>query len=137
MWVVLAFGSAFFAGITSVLAKCGIKKSDSRVATAIRTIVVLIVAFLMTLVSGSISGIGAVSGRTLLFLILSGIATGASWLCYYGALKEGLASVVVSIDKLSVLVTVAFSCFVLKEKLTLKAVVGLFLLTAGTLCMLI
>ena len=135
MWVVLAFGSAFFAGITSVLAKCGIKRSDSRVATAIRTIVVLIVAFLMTLVSGSISGIGAVSGRTLLFLILSGIATGASWLCYFKALSVGDVNKVVPIDKSSTVLTMILACIFFGEEITLLKGLCMVAIAAGTFLM--
>lgn len=135
MWVVLAFGSAFFAGITSVLAKCGIKRSDSRVATAIRTIVVLIVAFLMTLVNGSISGIGAVSGRTLLFLILSGVATGASWLCYFKALSVGDVNKVVPIDKSSTVLTMILACIFFGEEITLLKGLCMVAIAAGTFLM--
>ena len=91
MWILYATGSAFFAGITSILAKCGIKKTDSDVATAIRTIVVLLFSWLMVLVAGSGSGIGEIDGKTMLFLVLSGIATGASWLCYFRALQVGMS----------------------------------------------
>ena len=108
MWLIFAFGSAFFSGLTSILAKCGIQKTDSDVATAVRTIVVLLFSWLMVLVIGTLSEIKDISGNTLLFLILSGMATGASWLCYYRALQEGPASVVVPIDKLSILVTMLF-----------------------------
>lgn len=138
MWLIYAVASAFFAGVTSILAKCGIRKTDSNVATALRTVVVLIFSWIMvflTKVQGQITGI---DGKTLLFLVLSGGATGASWaswLCYYRALKEGPASVVVPIDKLSVLVTVAFSYFVFGEKLGKRSAVGLALLTAGTVAM--
>ena len=95
MWILFAFGSALFAGLTSILAKCGIRKTDSTVATAIRTIVVLIFSWLMVFVVGSQKTISTISGRTLLFLVLSGLATGGSWLCYYKALQDGPASVVV------------------------------------------
>lgn len=135
MWVVLAFGSAFFAGITSVLAKCGIKRSDSRVATAIRTIVVLIVAFLMTLVTGSISEIGNVSGRTLLFLILSGIATGASWLCYFKALSIGDVNKVVPIDKSSTVLTMILAFIFFGEEITLVKGLCMAAIAAGTFLM--
>lgn len=96
MWILYATGSAFFAGITSILAKCGIKKTDSDVATAIRTIVVLLFSWLMVLVAGSGSGIGEIDGKTMLFLVLSGIATGASWLCYFRALQVGDVNKVVT-----------------------------------------
>lgn len=118
MWVFFAFGSAWFAGLTSILAKCGIRKTDSTVATAIRTIVVLLFSWLMVFVAGSQETIPAIHSTTLLFLVLSGLATGASWLCYYKALQDGPASVVVPIDKLSILVTVLFSSLVFHEKLT-------------------
>lgn len=136
MWLVFAFGSAIFAGVTSILAKCGIRKTDSTVATAIRTIVVLAFSWLMVFVAGSQDQISSINGKTQLFLILSGLATGASWLCYYRALQDGPASVVVPIDKLSILVTVAFSGLVFHEKLTRRAAIGLLLITVGTLVML-
>ena len=136
MWLFFAVGSAFFAGVTAILAKCGIRKTDSTVATAIRTIVVLAFAWLMVFVVGSQDQIGDIGGVTLLFLVLSGLATGASWLCYYRALQEGPASVVVPIDKLSILVTVAFSYVVFHEKLTRRSGWGLALIVAGTLAML-
>ena len=136
MWLIFAFGSAIFAGITSILAKCGIRKTDSTVATAIRTVVVLAFSWLMVFVAGSQSQISGIDGKTLLFLVLSGLSTGASWLCYYRALQDGPASVVVPIDKLSILVTVAFPGLVFHEKLTRRAAVGLLLVTGGTLVML-
>lgn len=132
MWIFYAIGSSFFAGITAILAKCGIKKTDSDVATAIRTVVVLLFSWLMVLMTGTWGGITQIDSRTLLFLILSGVATGASWLCYYRALQEGSASVVVPIDKLSMLVTIVFSWIVFHEKLTKKAAIGVLLITAGT-----
>ena len=135
MWVLFAVGSSFFAGITAILAKCGIRKTDSDVATAIRTVVVLLFSWLMVLVTGTWSGIRNVDGKTLLFLVLSGLATGASWLCYYRALQDGPASVVVPIDKLSILVNIAFSWVVFKEKLTKKAAFGLLCILAGTIMM--
>lgn len=137
MWVLLALGSAVFAGITSVLAKCGIKNTDSAAATAIRTAVVLLMSFVMVLIAGSLGQIADISAKSWIFLVLSGLATGASWLCYYKALRDGLASVVVPIDKLSILVTVAFSSIVLKERLSVKAICGLVLIAAGTLLMLV
>lgn len=137
MWLFYAAGSAFFAGITSILAKCGIRKTDSTVATAIRTIVVLIFTWIMVFVAGSQSGITQIGGRTLLFLVLSGLATGASWLCYYRALQDGPASIVVPIDKLSILVTIAFSYLVFQERLSKRAMAGLAGIVAGTLVMLL
>lgn len=137
MWVLPALGSAAFAGLTSVLAKCGIRKTDSTVATAIRTAVVLLMSFLMVLIVGSLGGIGHIGAKTWVFLVLSGLATGASWLCYYRALQLGPASVVVPTDKLSILLTVAFSCLFLHEKLTRRAAVGLALIVVGTLLMLV
>ena len=137
MWIFLAAGSALFAGVTSILAKCGIRETDSNVATAIRTIVVLMFAWLMVFVVGSQDQISAIDGKTLAFLVLSGLATGASWLCYFRALQLGPASVVVPIDKLSILVTVAFSWLVFREKLTGRSACGLALITAGTLAMLV
>ena len=137
MWILFAFGSALFAGLTSILAKCGIRKTDSTVATAIRTIVVLLFSWLMVFVVGSQGTIRDISGKTLLFLALSGLATGASWLCYFKALQDGPASVVVPIDKLSILVTVLFSYLVFHEKLTAKSGLGLAGIVAGTLLMLV
>ena len=137
MWIVYAVGSAFFAGITSILAKCGIKKTDSNVATAIRTVIVLIFSWLIVFITGSVRTISDIPLKTWVFLILSGLATGASWLCYYKALQDGLACVVVPIDKLSILVTIVFSYVVFKEKLTTKAGIGLVLIVAGTLAMLL
>ena len=137
MWILFAFGSALFAGLTSILAKCGIRKTDSTVATAIRTIVVLLFSWLMVFVVGSQGTVRAISGKTLLFLALSGLATGGSWLCYYKALQDGPASVVVPIDKLSILVTVLFSYLVFHEKLTAKSGLGLAGIVAGTLLMLV
>ena len=137
MWILFAAGSALFAGVTAILAKCGIRKTDSTVATAIRTLVVLAFAWTMVFVVGSQGEIRNIGPTTLFFLVLSGLATGASWLCYFKALKDGPASVVIPIDKLSILVTVAFSYVFFKEKLTAKAFVGLILITVGTLCMLI
>lgn len=137
MWILFAFGSALFAGLTSILAKCGIRKTDSTVATAIRTIVVLAFSWLMVFVVGSQGTIGDISGRTLLFLVLSGLATGGSWLCYFRALQDGPASVVVPIDKLSILMTVLFSYLVFHERLTKKSALGLAGIVAGTLLMLV
>lgn len=132
-----AVGSALFAGLTSILAKCGIRKTDSTVATAIRTIVVLIFSWAMVFLVGSQNQLGSIGGKTLLFLVLSGLATGASWLCYYRALQDGPASLVAPIDKLSILVTVLFSYVVFHEKLSRRSALGLLLLVGGTLVMLL
>lgn len=137
MWIIFAFASAFFAGVTSILAKCGIRKTDSTVATAIRAIVVLAFSWLMVFVVGAQGQLRTLDGKTLLFLILSGLATGGSWLCYYKALQDGLASVVVPIDKLSILVTIAFSALVFHERLSRRATVGLVTVVAGTFVMLL
>lgn len=137
MWLLFAFGSALFAGLTAILAKCGIRNTDSNVATALRTGVVLIFSWLMVFVVGAQSGIRDISAKVLIFLILLGLSTGISWLCYYRALQTGPASVVVPIDKLSILVTIAFSYIVFHEKLSLKSGTGLLLIVAGTLALLI
>ena len=137
MWIFFAFGSAFFVGITAILAKCGIRKTDSDVATAVRTIVVLIFAWIMVWIAGSAHDITALSAKTWVFLVLSGFATGASWLCYYKALQLGPASLVAPIDKLSILVTMLFSYIVFHERLSRKALTGLAVLVAGTLVMLV
>ena len=137
MWLMFAVGSALFAGLTSVLAKCGIRKTDSTVATAIRTIVVLIFSWAMVFLVGSQNQLGSIGGKTLLFLVLSGLATGGSWLCYYRALQDGPAILVVPIDKLSILVTVLFSYVVFHEKLSRRSALGLVLLVGGTLVMLV
>lgn len=135
MWIGAAVLSAFFAGITAVLAKCGIRKTDSDVATALRTVVVLIFSWVMVFLVGSQKTIGEISGKSLVFLVLSGLATSASWLCYYYAIQNGTVSVVVPIDKMSILVTVVFSYLFLKEKISKKAAAGLVLMLAGTLLM--
>lgn len=124
-----------FSGITAILAKCGIRKTDSTVATAVRTVVVLVFSWLMVFVTGKKSKVREIPKKELLFICLSGFATGGAWLCYYKALQDGLASVVVPIDKLSILVTIAFSYIVFKEKLSKKSAAGLVLITAGTLMM--
>lgn len=129
--------SALFAGLTAILAKCGIRKTDSVAATAIRTGVVLLFSWLMAWIVGSGPTITSLSAKTWIFLILSGLATGGSWLCCYKALQDGLASVVVPIDKLSILVTILFSSLVLKETLSRKAALGLVLILAGTGAMLL
>lgn len=137
MWILSAVGSALFAGLTAILAKCGIRKTDSTVATAIRTGVVLAFSWLMVFIVGSQDTIRDISGKTLLFLVLSGLATGGSWLCYFKALQLGDVNKVVPIDKLSILVTIAFSYFVFHEKLTKKSALGLMLVVGGTLLMLV
>lgn len=129
--------SALFAGLTAILAKCGIRKTDSDAATAIRTIVVLLFSWLMVWIVGSGPTITSLSAKTWIFLILSGLTTGGSWLCYYKALQDGLASVVVPIDKLRLLVSIGFSALVFKERLSKKAALGLGLIVAGTLLMLV
>ena len=128
MWVLFAFGSAMLAGLTSVLAKCGIKKTDSTVATAIRTIVVLIFSWLMVFVVGSQETISAIGGRTLLFLVLSGLATGASWLCYFKALQLGDVNKVVPIDKSSTVLTILLAAIFLQEGVSLTKGIGVCLL---------
>ena len=137
MWIAYAFGSALFAGLTSILAKCGIKQTDSNVATALRTIVVLVFSWFMVLVTGADHNFAAVSGKTWCFLLLSGLATGASWLCYFKALQLGEVNKVVPIDKLSLLVTIVFSYVIFHETLTRKALIGLLLIVGGTLLMLV
>ena len=132
-----AFGSAVFASLTAILGKIGIQGVESNLGTAIRTGVVLVMAWFMVLVTGKTGQVRQVPRRELAFICLSGLATGASWLCYYRALQDGPASVVVPIDKLSILVTVAFSWLVFHEKLTKRSGCGLALIVAGTLAMLI
>lgn len=136
-WFFYAVLSAVFASMTAILGKVGIIGVESNLGTAIRTIVVLLMAWVVVFVTKKQDTIKAVPKRELFFICLSGIATGASWLCYYRALQEGPASVVVPIDKLSILVTIAFSYVVFKEKLTRNAAVGVLFLTAGTLVMLL
>lgn len=136
MWIAFAFGSAFFAGITSILAKCGIQKTDSTVATAIRTIVVLIFSWLMVLVVGSQNQIGSIRPKTLCFLILSGFATGASWLCYFKALQLGDINKVVPIDKSSTVLTIILAFIFLHEEINLPKAIGVVLIAVGTFLML-
>ena len=133
MWVVFAFLSALFAGLTTILAKCGIRRTDSTVATAVRTGVVLITAFIMTLIVGSTSGITEISGRSWLFLVLSGLATGASWLCYYKALQIGDTARVAAVDKFRIVLTMLLAFIVLGEKPDLKTILGVVTIAAGTL----
>ena len=135
MWLLFAIGSAFFAGVTAVLAKCGIRKTDSTVATAIRTIVVLIFAWMMVFVAGSQDQIQAVDRTTFLFLILSGLATGASWLCYFKALQIGDINKVVPIDKSSTVLTILLAFLLLGEPIGLFQGIGVVLIGAGTFLM--
>lgn len=136
-WLIYAVLSAVCASLTSILAKIGIENVESNLGTAIRTIVVLMMAWLIVFLQKKHGQVKKISKRSLLFIGLSGIATGASWLCYYKALHDGLASIVVPIDKLSILVTVAFAYIFLKEKLSKKSAAGLILITVGTLSLLI
>ena len=134
-WLVYAALSAMFAALTSILGKIGIENVESNLGTTVRTAVVLLAAWGMVLVTKKGSQLKTIPKKELVFICLSGLATGGSWLCYYKALKDGLASIVVPIDKLSILVTVAFSYMVFREKLTLKSAIGLLLIVAGTLGM--
>ena len=136
-WLLYASFSAVFASLTSILAKIGIENVESNLGTAIRTIVVLIMSWIIVFITKKQHEIKEIDRRSLAFIVLSGIATGASWLCYYKALQGGLASVVVPIDKLSILVTVGFAYTFLKEKLSKKSLIGLSLIVAGTLALLI
>lgn len=136
-WLIYAVLSAIFASLTSILAKIGIENVESNLGTAIRTCVVLIMAWIIVFVSGKQHTVKDIPKKELIFICLSGIATGASWLCYYKALRDGYASVVVPIDKLSIVVTISFSYLIFKEKLSKKALFGLILIIAGTLAMLI
>ena len=135
MWLLFAAGSAVFAALTSILAKVGIDGVNSNLATAIRTVVVLIMAWGIVFLTGGQSGISAISKKSCLFLILSGLATGASWLCYYKAIQLGSVSKVVPIDKLSVVITLILAFVFLHEEFTAKSAVGAVLITAGTLLM--
>ncbi len=135
MWLVLALGSAVFAALTSILAKMGIEGVNSHLATAIRTGVVLVMAWAMVLLTGAQGGLAAISRRSWLFLVLSGLATGGSWLCYYRALQLGQASKVVPIDKLSVVITLMLAFWLLHETPTPRVIAGCVLIGAGTLLM--
>ncbi len=134
-WLILAILSAVFAALTSVLAKIGISDVESNLGTAIRTAVVLVMAWIVVLAQGKQSKLKSIDKKELLFISLSGVATGASWLCYYYAIQKGEVSVVVPIDKMSILVAIAFSFIVFKEKLSIKAAIGLLLMTLATLAM--
>ena len=136
-WLFYAVLSAVFASFTSILGKVGIEGINSNLGTAIRTIVVLIMAWIVVFATGKQHTINHIEKKELGFICLSGLATGGSWLCYYKALQDGLASVVVPIDKLSIVVSIVFSYFVFKEKLTIKSFTGLVLIIAGTLIMLV
>lgn len=135
MWIFYAIGSSFFAGITAILAKCGIQKTDSDVATAIRTIVVLLFSWLMVFLTGTWTGIAQIDGKTLLFLILSGLATGASWLCYFHALQKGDINKVVPIDKSSTILTILLALVFLHEGLTWEKAVSVLMIGIGTMLM--
>lgn len=135
MWFVLALLSAIFAALTSILAKVGIDGVNSNLATAIRTVVVMAMAWGMVFLTNAQSGITEISRKSWIFLILSGLATGASWLCYYKALQVGDASKVVPVDKLSVVITLVLAFVFLHEEFTLKSLIGCILITIGTLIM--
>lgn len=135
MWFWFALGSAVFAALTSILAKIGIEGVPSNLATAIRTVVVVIMAWGMVFVTNQQGGIKSISNKSWLFLILSGLATGASWLCYYKALQIGDASKVVPIDKLSVVITLILAFIFLHEQFTIKSIIGCILIGAGTILM--
>lgn len=133
MWLLLALASSVFAALTAILAKVGIEGVNSNLATAIRTAVVLLMSWGMVFLTNTQGGIGAISKKSWLFLILSGIATGASWLCYYKALQIGQASKVVPIDKMSVVITMVLAAVILHEQFTVKSALGCALIAAGTL----
>lgn len=135
MWILFAFGSALFAGLTSILAKCGIKNTDSNVATALRTIVVLIFSWIMVFITGSHNTLSDISSKTLIFLILSGISTGASWLCYFRALQIGDVNKVTSIDKSSTILTMLMAFILLGEEITLIKGIAMILIGVGTYLM--
>lgn len=135
MWFVLALGASLFAALTSILAKIGIDGVNSNLATAIRTVVVLVMSWGMVFLTNAQTGISDISRRSWLFLILSGLATGASWLCYYKALQLGDASKVVPIDKLSVVITMILAAVILREQFTPKSILGCVLIAAGTILM--
>ena len=135
MWLILALASSLFAALTSILAKIGIDGVNSNLATAIRTVVVLIMSWVMVFLTNTQSGIVDISRRSWVFLILSGLATGASWPCYYKALQMGEASKVVPIDKLSIVITMILAAVLLHEQFTTKSILGCVLIAAGTLLM--
>lgn len=135
MWLVLALAASVFAALTSILAKIGIEGVNSNLATAIRTFVVLVMSWGMVFITNTQAGITDISRRSWVFLILSGLATGASWLCYYKALQLGEASKVVPIDKLSVIITMVLAAVILREQFTPKSIIGCILIGVGTLMM--
>lgn len=135
MWLVFALLSAVFAALTTILAKFGIEGVNSNLATAVRTMVVVVMAWVMVFVTHAQGGISQIGRRSWVFLILSGLATGASWLCYYRALQLGEASKVVPIDKLSVVITLVLAFVILREEFTVRAFIGCILIGAGTLVM--
>ena len=135
MWFVFAILSAVFVALTSILAKVGIEGVNSNLASAIRTLVVVLMAWLMVFITNAQGGLSSISKKSWLFLILSGLATGASWLCYYKALQMGEASKVVPIDKLSVIITLILAFVFLHEQFTIKSIIGCILIGAGTLLM--
>ena len=135
MWIIFAILSAVFAALTSILAKVGIEGVDSNLATAVRTVVVVIMAWAMVFITNTQSGLSQISRKSWIFLILSGIATGASWLCYYKAIQLGDVSKVVPVDKLSVVITLILAFVFLHEEFTVKSVIGCILIGAGTLFM--
>ena len=137
MWFVFALLSAVFAALTSILAKIGIDGVNSNLATAIRTVVVVAMSWGMVFLTNAQSGLSSINRKSWIFLILSGLATGGSWLCYYKALQDGFASVVVPVDKLSILVTITFSNFVFHERLSKRSAAGLAAVVAGTVVMLL
>ena len=135
MWLIFAIGSAFFAGITAILAKCGIKQTDSTVATAVRTVVVLLMSIMMVLIAGSAGTIAQVSGKTWLFLVLSGLATGGSWLCYFKALQIGDVNKVVPVDKSSTVLAMLLALIFLHEEISLTKCIGIVAVSAGIFLM--
>ena len=135
MWFAFALGSAVFAALTAILAKVGVEGVDSNLATAVRTLVVLVMAWAIVLVTGVQGGLASISAKSWIFLVLSGLATGASWLCYYRALQLGQASLVVPIDKLSLVITLVLAVVLLREQLTARGVVGAVLVTVGAIVM--
>ena len=137
MWAIFAILSAIFAALTSILAKVGIEGVNSNLATAIRTIVVVLMAWFMVFITGNQNGIVDINKKSWIFLILSGLATGASWLCYYKALQLGEASKVVPIDKLSIVITIILAFIFLGEQITLKTLIGCCLIVAGTFVMIL
>ena len=137
MWVIFAILSAVFAALTSILAKIGIEGVNSNLATAVRTVVIVFMAWLMVFITGNQNGIMDISKKSWLFLILSGLATGASWLCYYKALQLGEASKVVPIDKLSIVITIILAFVFLGEQITIKTLIGCTLIVAGTFVMIL